>query len=94
MLGCKPMATPLAVNEKLKKLKKMEEKRWMLHSIEVWLETCYISQQQDLISFLQQVCYQGTCILQVIFTLQQQKECLDTFKALQVMELDIAENPF
>src|SRR4051812_35446814 len=39
MSNCNPVATPLIVNEKLKK--KMEVKKWMHLFIEAWLEACY-----------------------------------------------------
>jgi hypothetical protein len=41
MFGCKPMATPLAVNEKLKKEDGGKNVNATLYRN--WLETCYIS---------------------------------------------------
>jgi hypothetical protein len=67
MFDCKSMATPLTVNEKLKK--EVKEKRWMpLYTSLVGNLLYLTATRPDII--LQQVCCQGSYILQVIFTLQ------------------------
>jgi hypothetical protein len=69
MVGCKPMATPLAVNEKLN----MEDGGKKVDA------TLYRSLVGNLLYLIvtkpnvmfAEVCYQGSCILQAIFILQQ-----------------------